>query len=240
MAKAVLFDLDNTLLENDMGIHIPTFLDTLAPKFAGLIPPKVFKQWMLRSVRQMIVDLDPRATNREVFVHDLVMRSGYSWARLGPIFEDYYANDYAGLGSLTRAISLAPRVVEEALERGLTVAVATNPIFPREGIVERLRWARLDALPFALVTSYDDMHFCKPHPEYFAEVAERLGLDAGNCLMVGDDRANDLPAAEAGLKTFLVTDHADARKRSRYTPTWTGTLEELAKLLASPRRVAAL
>jgi FMN phosphatase YigB (HAD superfamily) len=238
--KAILFDLDNTLLENDMGVHIPSFLELLAPRFGHLIPPEVFKRWMLRSVRQMIVDIDERCTNRDVFCRDLVMRSGYSWAVLGPLFEGFYAQDYAQLEPLTRAIALAPRVVEEALERGLTVALATNPIFPREAMLERLRWAGLDGLPFALITSYEEAHFCKPHPEYFQEVAARLELEPQDCLMAGDDLANDLPAVEAGVRTYLVTDHTDRRKRACFEPTLSGTLEDLLQLLKSPRRLADL
>ena len=240
MLKAVFFDLDNTLLENDMGIFIPSFLETLAPRFAHIIPPETFKRWMLRSVHQMIVDIDPRSTNREVFVRDMVMRSGYSWTVLGPIFERFYAEDYTGLESLSRPIALAPKVVEAALERGLIVAIATNPIFPLGATWERIRWARLDGLPFALVTSYDDMHFTKPHPEYFLEVAERLGQEPADCLMVGDDPANDLPALEAGLPTFLVTDHMDRKKRATHSPTLAGSLSELHRLLKDFSRLAEL
>jgi FMN phosphatase YigB (HAD superfamily) len=240
LLKAVLFDLDNTLLENDMGIFIPSYLEALAPRFAQIIPPETFKRWMLRSVRQMIVDTDPRSTNREVFTRDLVMRSGYSWTVLGPIFESFYAEDYLGLEALARPIPLAPRVVEAALDRGLTAAVATNPIFPLSAVAERVRWAGLGGCPFALLTAWDNMHFCKPHPEYFLEVAGMLEVEAESCLMVGDDLANDLPAVEAGMRTFLVTDHSDRRKRALHEPTFAGTLSDLHRFLASPAQVAAL
>lgn len=240
MLKAILFDLDNTLLENDMGVHIPSFLELLAPRFAQIIPPETLKRWILRAVHQMVVDIDARSTNGEVFRRDLVMRSGYSWRVLGPLFERFYAEDYPSLAPLTRPIELAPHLVEEALGRGLSVAVATNPIFPAEAMAERLRWARLDALPFALVTSYDEAHFTKPHPEYFAEVAARLGVEPAECLMAGDDAANDLPAAAAGMATYLVTDHSDRRKKALFEPTQAGSLNDLYRLVKSPRRLRAL
>ncbi|MFH0811024.1 MAG: HAD family hydrolase [Pseudomonadota bacterium] len=239
MLKAVLFDLDNTLLENDMGIFVPSFLEAAAPRFDHLMPPEAFKRWMLRSVRQMIVDVDPRSSNREVFARDFAMRSGYSWRVLGSIFEHFYANDYAGLQTLSKPIPLAREVVQTALDHGILAAVATNPIFPLAAVEERVRWAGLGGCPFALLTSYDDMHFCKPHPEYYLEVADRLGVAPADCLMVGDDVANDLPAVETGMLTFLVTDHMDRDKQGFHQPTFSGTLAELhQRLLQDPAGIA--
>jgi FMN phosphatase YigB (HAD superfamily) len=240
MLRAVLFDLDNTLLENDLGVFIPSFLEALAPRFAHIIPPETFKRWMLRSVRQMMVDIDPRQTNREVFMRDMVLRSGYSWTVLGPLFDAFYAEDYAALEAVSRPIELAPRVIDAAIERGLKVAVATNPIFPLVAMTERIRWARLAGCPFEVVTSYDDSHFCKPHPEFYLEVAQRLGCPPEECLMVGDDVVNDMPAVEAGMRTYLVTDHMDARKRAFYEPTFLGTLSDLHEFLSDDALIADL
>lgn len=238
MLKAILFDLDNTLLENDLSIFIPSFLDALAPRFAPLMPPETFKRWMLRSVHQMMVDVDPRCTNSEVFQRDFVMRSGYSWTVLGPIFDGFYAEDYGALAPLTRAIALAPTVVEAARRAGAALAVATNPIFPLPATRERLRWAGLEPDTFVLITSWESAHFCKPHPEFYAEVAARLGVAPEECLMVGDDVANDLPAVETGMRTFLVTDHMDRSKYGYFDPTWQGTLADLHVFLSRPPRPA--
>jgi len=229
--KAVLFDLDNTLLENDMGVFIPHFLDAMAPRFAEIIPTESFKRWMLRSVRQMIVSTDPRETVEEVFRRDMVMRSGYSWKVLGPLFDRFYAEDYSGLSVLCRKVPLARPLVEAILARGVTVAVATNPIFPLSAMKERLRWAGLGDLPFAYVTCCEEMHFTKPHPEFYDEVVDRLGLDPEECLMAGDDPENDLPAALAGLETFLLTDFTNPDRRLAADPTYEGKLQDFYRLI---------
>ena len=96
--------------------------------------------------------------------------------------------------------------VGAAREAGLAVALATNPIFPRAAIDERMRWAGLRQEWFDLVTSYENMHACKPASDYFAQTAELLGVRPDECLMVGDDPNLDLAADRIGMSTYYVGD----------------------------------
>ena len=50
----------------------------------------------------------------------------------------FYAEDYPGLRSLTRPRPAAVETVRAAFERGCRVAIATNPLFPRTAIEQRL------------------------------------------------------------------------------------------------------
>jgi FMN phosphatase YigB (HAD superfamily) len=88
--------------------------------------------------------------------------------------------------------------------------LATNPIFPLAAIEERARWAGFDSGTFDMVTSYETARATKPSPMYFLDIAAHLGLDPHECLMVGDDRDLDLPAAEVGMQTFYVGRDPDA------------------------------
>jgi FMN phosphatase YigB (HAD superfamily) len=67
-----------------------------------------------------------------------------------------------------------------------------------------MRWAELDESWFELITSYETMHACKPDRRYFEHVAQMLGVSPEECLMVGDDAELDLPAADAGMRTYYV------------------------------------
>ena len=116
-----------------------------------------------------------------------------------------------------------------ALDLGLKVAIATNPIFPRSAIIERMRWAEVADLPFHVVTSYENMHAAKPHPAYFSETAALLGVTPSEALMVGDDRVLDMCAADVGMRTYYVG-HGVAPAVD-----FVGTLEELTDLM--PRLV---
>jgi FMN phosphatase YigB (HAD superfamily) len=88
------------------------------------------------------------------------------------------------------------------------VAIATNPLFPRSPIEQRLEWANIPVTEFdyALVTTYENMHATKANPAYYQEIVARLGNEAKECLMVGDDWERDMmPAATAGLPIYWVT-----------------------------------
>jgi hypothetical protein len=70
-----------------------------------------------------------------------------------------------------------------------------------------MRWAGLppEKYPFALITSYETMHFTKS-PAYYAEVMARLGWPGEPVVMVGDDATMDIASARmAGIPVFHVT-----------------------------------
>jgi len=114
------------------------------------------------------------------------------------------------LRPLTRTLPEARPLVEWALERGLQVAIATNPLFPRTAIEQRLEWAGVPVgarwpRPYALVTSYEIMHATKANPAYYHEILAHLGRQPGECLMVGDDWERDIaPAASVGIPVYWI------------------------------------
>ncbi|MCL6450574.1 MAG: HAD family hydrolase [Acetobacteraceae bacterium] len=202
--EALLLDLDGTLLDIDFQAFLRDYLARLGRHFASRYPPDRFCGWVMASTRAMIDDRDPARTNRDAFWQDFAPRAGCPVEELLPGFEAFYREVFPRLCVYGRAVPAARPLVERALARGLKVAVATNPVFPLMAIQERLRWAGLADLPFALVTAYEDMHFCKPHPEYYLETASRLGVEPRRCLMVGDRPWDDMSAALAGMRTYLV------------------------------------
>ena len=96
-------------------------------------------------------------------------------------------------------------LIDWALSCGYRIAIATDPLFPRKATYHRLRWAGFDPGRFELVSTFENFHFSKTHPAYYAEVLGRLGWPEGPILMVGNDLDRDLmPAHRLGLKTFFV------------------------------------
>src|SRR5512139_2980995 len=102
--------------------------------------------------------------------------------------------DLPELQPLVRPHPLARKLVEDCVERGWRVVLATNPIFPREVIDARLAWGGLDDLPFQPVTSYETSRHYKPHPGFFRDLLAELDLQPQACLMVGNDTLHDLAA----------------------------------------------
>ena len=66
-----------------------------------------------------------------------------------------------------------------------------------------LRQHRLTSF-FDVVITRDDVHRLKPHPEPVIKAAEALGVDAGQCVMVGDTLADIRSARAAGAASVGV------------------------------------
>lgn len=234
--KAVLFDLDGTLLGVDMyRDFLPGYTKRLAAFVAGRIPPDRFIQQLLASTDVMVRNRGGARTNREVFIEDFFRGIESCPEEWMPLFDRFYAEEFPALKSLTSVQPGARSAVEAAIGHGMSVAVATNPVFPKEAMVHRLTWAGLNDLPFALVTSYEDMHACKPNPEYFSEVLDRMGCRPDEALMVGNDVEEDLVASKVGMKTFLIiNDYTVQRGKERaFHPDYEGTMGDLTDLLES-------
>jgi FMN phosphatase YigB (HAD superfamily) len=120
-------------------------------------------------------------------------------------------------------------LVEWALDRGLQVVVATNPLFPRVAVEQRLAWAGVPVqeYDYTLVTTYENMHATKSDVAYYREVLGRIDRDADECLMVGDSWKMDIdPAMSVGIYAYWVTE-AVRPPRSDAALTGLGTLRQL-------------
>lgn len=207
MLKAILFDLDDTLLHNDMDVFLPRYFRLLTRKMAPIIPPQELIESVMASTQAILAPNHPHKTNEEVFWEDFEQRVRRSRAELKPLFEDFYANEYRQLREIVRPKPEAREIVSLALDLGFQVVIATNPLFPRVAVEERMRWAGVADLPFTLVTTLENMHYCKPHPEYYHEILQKLNLQPQECLMVGNSLEEDIvPAKGVGLWTYYVTE----------------------------------
>ena len=206
--ETVFFDLDDTLLGNDMERFLPRYFSLLGeyarPIFAD---SRQLLQELLHGTQAMIADTDPAKTNRQKFWRTFTQRTGLDQEEAEPFFDRFYEEEFPRLKAVTERRPAAQELVRACLDRGLQVAIATNPLFPLRAIEHRLAWAGLPAseFDFALVTSYENMHAAKPHEAYYREILTRVGANPASTLMVGDDWENDMaPAAAVGLRVYWV------------------------------------
>jgi FMN phosphatase YigB (HAD superfamily) len=235
LLKAVLFDLDGTLLDIDLGQFLHEYFAALGPVVAEVVPgitAEEGREAVLAGTDAMSIP-HPGLTNRDAFnarFHELTA-ANLDLEEFALPFETFYREVFPSLRGSFGPFEGARGAVKLCLELGLKVAIATNPIFPRDAIVERMRWAGIDDLPVHAITAYETMHATKPHATYFAEVAEMLGTSPRSCVMVGDDRALDMPAADLGMRTFYVG--PDRGAPSDWRGSVTAFEEMLPRLLAS-------
>jgi len=229
--QATLFDLDGTLLPGNTDQFNQAYFQAMSRSVAPVVDPGRFIKALMHSVGVMLANRDAALTNAEVFWREIRSRLADYQEALEPLFINFYAHEYQELAQIVSPSTMTRKVVQDALDRGLRIVLATNPLFPYSAIHDRLTWAGLADLPWDLVTSFEDMHFCKPLPEYFLEIAGRLGLPPEACLMVGNDVYRDMAAAAVGMGTYLVTDNVINPKQEDYRELvdWHGTLYQLCR-----------
>ena len=227
--RAILFDLDGTLLSNNMDVFLPHYFRLLTSRVAHIIPPEVFMSHLMRATNIMMANDGPE-TNEEVFAQEFYPLVGHSREELEAVFLDFYTTDFPGLRRYTRLKPEARGVVQRAFDLGCDVAIATNPLFPAIATQQRLEWAGVADYPYRLVTTYENSRAAKPNLLYFEQVLQTLGHPAEASLVVGDEDM-DMVAAHLGCRTFLIPGPRTQLAPTTPRPTYRGTLADLSRLL---------
>lgn len=205
MSLTLLLDLDDTLLNTNLQVFMPAYFQALANHVCGHVPTEPFLRALIGGVHRMNDNEDPRKTLREVFDSYFFTELGIPQDELQDILDDFYDTVFPSLAGLTTHNSGAVEFIQWAESRGFRVAIATDPLFPIKATHQRLRWAGFDPEQFELVSAFEDFHFTKAHPAYYAEVLGSLGWQEGPVLMAGNDVHRDiLPTQRLGLMTFHV------------------------------------
>ena len=207
MLKAVLFDLDDTLLATDSERFMRRYFQAVGECLHELGDPRTLQSWLIQACERMMQYEHRQRTNAEAFTEEFCRLCGVEAERWWPRLWQFYNDVYPHLGEAISALSGARAAVLEAKSRGLKVVIATNPLFPLIAVEARLRWGGLDDIPFDLITALDNMHYAKPQPQYYQEAAEAIGVKPESCLVVGNDLVLDIaPAKAAGMWTYFNCD----------------------------------
>lgn len=207
MLKAVLFDLDGTLLPMDQNIFMKDYFGRLIRRLVPIgYTPELFLAAMKAGITAMTVN-DGSRTGEEAYWAAYTSVSHTDLSKELPILDVFYNTEFDEVSAVCGYNPKAAELVGSLKQKGLRVILATNPLFPRIATQKRIRWAGLQPEDFEFYTTFEDIGYCKPNPDYYREVLLRANLYAADCLMVGNDVAEDMIAgAKAGLRGFLLTD----------------------------------
>lgn len=222
--NTILFDLDGTLLPMDTHAFMKIYFGGLQAAMPQHDPDKLI-QGVLAGMKAMVKN-DGSCSNEKAFVPAFEAASGVDFASNEAAFLHYYHTDFDNVCAACNPTLRSKQLVEMLQDKGYTVAIATNPMFPQIATRRRLAWLGLELEQFPLVTTYEDSHFCKPNPAYYTEVLSRLGVAASDCIMVGNDVAEDGAAAQVGVPVMLVTDELLNPNNLPTDGFWAGTFEE--------------
>ena len=232
--KAVLFDLDGTLLPMDLDAFTKQYFGAIAKWLAPHgFEPNATVDAILRGSYAMVKN-DGTRSNEQAFWEDFEGRMGKVDRAL---FDSFYREKAPALVATCEQDPRARLAVETARATGARVVLATNPMFP--AVFTELRAARagLDVSKLAMVTTYENSCRCKPNPAYYEDILKSLSLSPEECLMVGNDVEEDMvPAASLGMSTFLVTDWLINKKDRDISAYPNGDLDALISFLAIDKR----
>lgn len=189
MADAVLFDLDETLLDRTTSLR--AFLQDQFGRYARELAGVDYGAWETR-----FLELDARGSVHKSKVYPALLREFGAEPDAAPaMIADYavncarHARPFEGMADLLPALR----------SRAKRLAIVTNG----ESAFQR---AHVDALGLAkwmdavLVSEEEGLR--KPDPEIFQRAAARLGVEPSRCLFVGDNPSVDvLGAASVGMRT---------------------------------------
>jgi len=202
----VLFDLDGTLLPMDQDEFTEGYFRLLARKLAPYgYEPKLLVDTIWSSVAAMVRN-DGSRMNEETFWNKFSEVYGEKAIADRAVFEEFYVNEFQGAKACCGFNPKAAEAVKFIKKAGLRTVLATNPVFPAVATESRIRWAGLASSDFELYTTYENIGYCKPNPDYYRDILRRLKLNPEECLMVGNDVSEDMVAGTLGIKVFLLTD----------------------------------
>ena len=231
--KAVLFDLDGTLLPMDNDYFVKTYLKLLAAKMAGHgYDPNELVSGIWKGTGAMIKN-DGSVTNETAFWNAFDNLFSRDTRKDEPLFDEFYKNEFQSAKSVCGFEPMAKTVIDEIKNMGYKTALATNPVFPAIATRSRIMWAGLSPEDFEFFTTYENSSFCKPNLQYYLDAAQRLSCEPSQCLMVGNDVDDDMVAENVGMKTFLLTDNLINRKNADISRYERGSFSDLLKYIKS-------
>ena len=204
--KVVLFDLDGTLLPMDLDVFVKDYFGRLARKLAphGYEPEQLVKAiWQGTAA---MVKNDGTKKNEQAFWDKFTEIYGKEALNDVPYFDEFYKEEFDKVSASCGYNASSAKIISKIKNAGIRVALATNPIFPAIATEFRMKWAGLSKDDFELYTTYENSRFCKPNVKYYEDIISALGVNADECLMVGNDVREDMIAQTLGMSVFLLTD----------------------------------
>ncbi|MFX0027605.1 MAG: HAD family hydrolase [Candidatus Hermodarchaeota archaeon] len=229
--KAILFDLDGTLLDIKLDKFVSQYIKLLAQSVAHVIPPNKFIPRILKA-SQAVEKNNGNASNEEVYENVFFPLEGRSREEIQPLFDKFYEVEFSQLRQYACSKPEARKVVQTAFDKGYVVVIATTPLLPETAITQRLEWAGVADFPFHLITTLENSYATKSVSNllYYEQIINRIGFPAEACLMVGDEN-KDLISARLGIHTFLVESPYTEFDINIPEPKYRGTLEDLNNLI---------
>ena len=228
----LLFDLDGTLLDIEVSFFLGPMVEAMHDCFRDILEMDQFRSALFGGTKAIMLEArSDGESNKDGFNRAFANITGLTNGQFVDRFDHFYREVFPTLTGYGRPVSGAVDLLRDASRRGYTLCLATNPIFPTSAVLERMGWAGLDPEMFSFIPGLENMSTCKPRVDYYLDLSAILGVEPVDCLMVGNDMEQDLPASETGMGTFLVEGQVVDRGETNLVPDARGSLGDLAAML---------
>jgi putative hydrolase of the HAD superfamily len=230
MARAVLFDLYDTLVRVDIPSvimdsrrRIATTCDVDVERFLTLwnehLPARTLGSLgSLEDEIRVIVGL-LRADGGAGPVDNIVLDE--------QLVADLAIGDRAAWASAAQTYADAHETLRTLRERGFSLAMVSNCSCQATDVI---RATQLDRHMDAMALSFE-LGVAKPDPGIFLAACERLGVSPGACVFVADGAGGELEAARA-LGMFAVwVERPGERRRNPEPPAYDARVEQIADVV---------
>ncbi len=186
-----LFDLDGTLVDNYTAVHA-----CLCATFSEFNLPKPTFEKVYRSVGGSILITIKRVMDGTLD-DQLAENIGHRYMELFPQFT------YVGL----KLLPFAKEILKELSARGVKIACFTNK--QQSAADDILKYLEIYNL-FDVVSGTTLLSARKPEARYTLSTLEKLGLDASQCVGIGDSPFDYLAAKAVDMDSAIVATGADS------------------------------
>ncbi len=87
--KALLLDLDGTLLDLDIKTFVPAYIEALSGKFTGFISKDNFVKCLFEATNKMVQNVDPFKNNETVFYEEFYRLLDQPFEQIKHIEKDF-------------------------------------------------------------------------------------------------------------------------------------------------------
>ena len=181
MIRAVLFDVDGTLMDNNF-LHVQAWQEAFKPYHP-------FSEAELMRYVGM---------GSDTYVHSLTPHLSQDTREA---IRDRKREIYKAIGAKAQPFPGAKTALEEAQRRGLAIALASSA--NRVEIDRYVQLMGIDAM-LSAVTTASDVTRTKPDPDLFLAALSKLGVSASEAFVVGDTPYDVQAASKAGMPTIGV------------------------------------
>ncbi|PKK97445.1 MAG: HAD family hydrolase [Tenericutes bacterium HGW-Tenericutes-3] len=231
MITTILFDLDGTLLPLNDNEFLRLYFGLMAKYFNELgYDGSAITKAVLEGTEAMYSN-DGSMTNEIAFWIRFKQHFNTINPQLETEFERFYEKEFEKVKASTMTHPLSNKIIQILKDKGYTIALATNPLFPPIATKKRIEWAGMNPSDFAFVTTYDNSSWTKPHQEYYQFVLNQIHKIPCECMMIGNDASEDMAAEKLGISTYLLTHNLINSKNKDIQKYRHGDFEDLYQMI---------